>query len=413
VEAAGGIGVAEVGDGERRALWIYPWDILDAGIEETVLRAKQDWGLTALSLTSSYHSAKFFLPRRSHRRVFLSGGSAVYFRPDETAYQDTPLRPVVTPEESLLDVLDRTTEACRREGLGLRAWTVALHNSRLGGAHPDVVEENVFGDRYSWALCPCHPDVRAYLVGLVRDLATNHDLDAIDLESTGFHGLVHGHHHELTGITLAPLDEFLLGLCFCRYCLARAASVGVDGEGVRQEVRTLLEARFAEEAAMPPPDPADLRPVLAHLIAWPSLAAYVRTRLATVTTLVDQIKQEALTGTKTSLALTATTFVKPVANAWLEGMDLRTLAAVADEIIALSYVHDPREVAADVRLARELCGGTEKVVVGLSLLAPATTGADNLRAKVDAARAVGARKFSFYNFGFLSEARLAWLAELR
>jgi hypothetical protein len=404
--------MADGHDGERRALWIYPWDILDAGIEETVRRARDEWGLTALSLTSSYHSAKFLLPRRSHRRVFLSGGSAVYFRPDEAAYADTPLRPVVTPDESLLDVLDRTAAACRREGLGLRAWTVGLHNSRLGETHPDATEENVFGDRYPWALCPCHPDVRAYLVALVRDLATNHDLDAIDLESTGFHGVVHGHHHELTGITLGPLEEFLLGLCFCRPCLARAASVGVDGEGVRQEIRALLEARFAEEATMPPPDPADLRPVLAHLFAWPSLAAFVRTRLATVTSLVDQIKQEALAGTTTTLALTATTFVKPVANAWLEGMDLRGLSAVADEIIALSYFHDPRAVAADVRLARELCGGAEKVVVGLSLLAPATTDAANLRAKVDAARATGAAKFSFYNFGFLSEARLSWLAAL-
>src|SRR3712207_3336646 len=108
MDTAGGDSVEDGRDGERRALWIYPWDILDAGIEETVRRAKHEWGLTALSLTSSYHSAKFLLPRRSHRRVFLSGGSAVYFRPDEGAYRDGPLRPVVTADEPLLDVLDRT-----------------------------------------------------------------------------------------------------------------------------------------------------------------------------------------------------------------------------------------------------------------------------------------------------------------
>src|SRR5215210_2284470 len=140
-------------DGEHRAIWIYPWDILDAGIEKTVRRAKEEWRLTALSLATSYHSAKFLLPRRSHRRVFLSGGSAIYFRPDEAAYANSSLRPFVTPNTELLDVLDRTADACHRAGLQLRGWTVGLHNSRLGEAHPDVCEENVFGDRYPWALC--------------------------------------------------------------------------------------------------------------------------------------------------------------------------------------------------------------------------------------------------------------------
>src|SRR5687767_12394581 len=100
---------------ERRALWIDPWVILDAVIDETVQRARHDWGHTALSLTPSYRGAKLLLPRRSERRIFLSGGSAVYFRPDDSAYADTPLRPVVTPQSDLLDVLDRTAAACRRE----------------------------------------------------------------------------------------------------------------------------------------------------------------------------------------------------------------------------------------------------------------------------------------------------------
>ena len=38
---------------ERRALWIYPWDILDAGIESTVARARHELGLHALSLAAS------------------------------------------------------------------------------------------------------------------------------------------------------------------------------------------------------------------------------------------------------------------------------------------------------------------------------------------------------------------------
>ncbi len=397
---------------ERRALWIYPWDILDAGIAETVQRAHADWGLTALSLTASYHNAKFLLPRRSRERVFLTGGSAVYFRPDDRSYADTPLRPVVTPRTELLDVLDQTAAACRRPGISVRAWTVGLHNSRLGEAHPDAAEENLFGDRYPWALCPANPDVRRYLAGLVRDLATNHDLDTIDLESAGYHGFTHGHHHELNGINLGQVEELLLGLCFCSHCLARAGDAGIDGTRLRAELVALLDARFASEAALAPADPAEMRPVLALLLAWPDLAAYVRMRLDTVTSLVAELKTDALAGSQTRLALTVATFVRGAANAWLEGMDLRALPAVADELILLGYFHDPAAIAADVRLASELMGSLDQAVIGLSLLAPATSDGANLVAKVAAARDLGARAFSFYNYGFVSEARLGWLGDL-
>ena len=398
--------------GERRALWIYPWDILVCGIDELVGRAADEWGLTALSLAASYHSAKFLLPKRRSEKVFLSGGSAVYFRPDDAAYVGTSLRPVVTPRTELLDVLDRTAEACRKRGIGLRAWTVGLHNSRLGEAHPEATQENVFGDRYPWALCPANGDVRRYLVGLVRDLATNHDLDAIDLESVGYHGLSHGHHHELVGINFGPVDEFLMGLCFCPACLARADDAGVAGDELRGRVRALLEARFRDEAALPAPEPGDEGGIASLLATWPELAAFIRMRLDTVASLVAEIKADALAGSATTLALTASTFQRGVDNAWLEGMDLRALGRIADEIVLLGYFHDPAQVAADVRTGLEMVGDPDRLVLGLSLLAPVTSSETNLVAKVDAARALGPSKFSFYNYGFVSDARLGWLGVL-
>ncbi|HET7093000.1 MAG TPA: hypothetical protein VFI22_05960, partial [Thermomicrobiales bacterium] len=135
-------------------------------------------------------------------------------------------------------------------------------------------------------------------------------------------------------------------------------------------------------------------------------------RLQTVASLVGELATTALAGSRTRLALTASTFQRGAANAWLEGMDLRLLAQAADEIIVLAYAQDPGEVAADVRFARELAGGMERLVVGMSLLRQGTTNEANLVAKVAAARRLGASKFSFYNFGFVSEERLSWLAAL-
>ena len=263
---------------ERRALWIYPWDIADGGNQDVVVRATYHWGLSALNLCASYYSAKFLLPKRRTEKVFLSGASAVYVRPDDALYADTPLKPVVTDLAELLDALDRTADACHKRRIALRAWTFGLQNSRLGERPAKGTEENVYRDRHPWALCPANPEVRRYLAALVRDLATNHDLDAIDLESVGYHGLWHGHHHELIGIAFGPVDEFLMGLCFCRACLDRATHQGVPGEDLRARVREVLEARFRDEAAMPAPEPADTVEVASQLATWPELAAYVRMR---------------------------------------------------------------------------------------------------------------------------------------
>jgi hypothetical protein len=135
-------------------------------------------------------------------------------------------------------------------------------------------------------------------------------------------------------------------------------------------------------------------------------------RLQTVASLVEELKKTALAGSRTRLALTAATFQRGAENVWLEGMDLRRLARAADQIIVLAYFLDSGEVAADVRFARELAGGAERLAVGMSLLRQGTTSAANLVANVEAARRLGANNFSFYNFGFVSEERLNWLAAL-
>lgn len=396
---------------ERRSMWVYPWDVEEVGVDALPIQARDEWGLTSLSVTMSYHNAKFLRPRAASK-VFLSGGSAVYFEPDPGMYRDAPIQPFRTPRTGLLTTFDRTAEACRRAGLEIRAWVVTLHNSRLGELHPELTEENVYGDRYPWALCPSNPGVRAYAVGLLRDVVVNHGPDAIDLESIGFHGLQHGHHHELTGIIWGPVEEFLMSLCFCDSCRARAAERGIDADLLRRDIRALLDARFAEEARLPSPDPGDMRSVLSFLLSWPELHAYIRMRMETVASLVELVKREAIGSAATKLAVAAATFVKPASNAWQEGTDLRAVSQIADEVILVSYFHDPAAIAADLQFGREITGDVSRILVGFSLLHPLTTTAANLRAKVETARAMGASSFSFYNYGFVSAERLGWLRAL-
>ncbi|MFM8594818.1 MAG: hypothetical protein ACKOCK_10570, partial [Chloroflexota bacterium] len=108
------------------------------------------------------------------------------------------------------------------------------------------------------------------------------------------------------------------------------------------------------------------------------------------------------------------TFYRGVDNAWLEGVDVHACAAsdAADEVILLSYFPTVGQVTADIPFAQALVSDMDRVVVGKSLLAQGTTNGENLREKVQAARELGTTKFSFYNYGFISEERLRWLGTL-
>ena len=133
--------------------------------------------------------------------------------------------------------------------MSVSAWTVCLHNTRLGVLHPDAVTRNAFGDPNYFSLCPSHPDAREYVCALVEDLTANYRPDAVELETPCFMPYAHGFHHEKDGVGLTAEDDFLLSLCFCPSCLARSGKAGVDGEAARRATRRLTME--AMERAVP------------------------------------------------------------------------------------------------------------------------------------------------------------------
>jgi hypothetical protein len=135
-------------------------------------------------------------------------------------------------------------ELTAQHGARLHGWTVFLHNTALGLAHPDVTQQNCFGDRAAPAdLCPSHPDVRAYAEALARSVARQ-GVDSVVAESLHFGYFKHGYHHDRCFAELGPVEEFLLGLCFCVHCRARAAAAGADAESARAASARILGRVF-------------------------------------------------------------------------------------------------------------------------------------------------------------------------
>lgn len=375
-------------------MWAYPWDLLDDGVEVVVRRLREEIGLDAVSLATSYHSVEHLRPHTRGRRFFQSFEAALYFPPDSSLWKGWALQPNVSPLATQTNPLERICEAAERVGLKVESWTVCLHNSFLGRRYPHVCERNVFGDPYPPHLCPSNGDVRAYVTTLVRDLATNYPLYAIELESLHYGGFGHFHGHEKIGLELGHVGRFLLSLCFCESCRAGARSAGIDVEAVMSFVRSTLERLFAQ--GTPLPEHVD------DLIGLSSdLKAFLTWREKIVTSLTEEVKKSA--GNVFLVAMMG-------GDPRITGLNGKSIAQIADALELLCYTAQPEMIEQQVSLATTRYCAVEDLIVGLSVFVPHATSRGVLEANVRRAFRLGVRGFSFYNYGIMPEPNLEWVA---
>lgn len=367
--------------------YAYGWNLPTLDCE---LGAMADMGMRHLTLAASYHAGKFIQPRDANRRVYFPEDGTVYFRARSERYGK--LKPQVA---RLVDEQDVLRQACDDGRLRCRAWTVLNHNSRLGWAHRDMVVRNAWGDPYPYALCPAHPDVAAYAVALCADLADQHDLESLMLETPGWLTYDHGYHHEFAQLTLDAEASALLGLCFCDHCLAGARGAGIDAAQLGEEVRRRVDARLAGDTSEFPENS--------------DLAAFHRWRAGIVTALCADIRANVRRDVEVHAISTCQ---RPHANAYLEGHDLGALAAVLDGIELPIYQPSTAAAVADFAWADQAIGDVRKRSVILRPGHPDMADKDQLRDSVRHMTQADVQSLSFYNYGLLPAANLGWVAEL-
>lgn len=372
-------------------MWTYVWDLGNDGIEDTLKYLREEVGLTAVSVATSYHSVEHL---RFHGRgpfIYRAQGS-VYFRPERKRYPHTSIRPQVSPlVKQWNDPLGKIAETCRKVGLDLISWTVCCHNSWLGNANPELTMHNCFGDSHTEALCPANPDVRHYLAGLVDDLAANYGVTTAELESCHYAAERHFHRHEKVGMVFGELEHFLFSLCFCPHCSERASSAGVDPQAVK--TRTAATLRHIFEAGVPAKGTVD------EFVAGDAeLQKFVNMRIDTVTSLLKEMKA------RTKARISAMSFASAAAS----GMDVRRAAEAIDSITVLAYSPEPEKIRSIIRTAAVPAGGAGKIRAGYHTYAPNSPDRETLLRTVGAGLDEGVRKFSFYNYGIMPRKSLAW-----
>jgi hypothetical protein len=385
----------------HRSMWTYAWDLLDLGFDTVLGELRDRAGLNCISLASSYHAGRFLQPRSPRRKVYFPEDGTIYFHPTPARWEGLAIQPKVA--DLILEGGDVLGELVRRRdegGLEVSCWTVCLHNTRLGLLHPGAVTRNAFGNPNYYNLCPSNPDARAYVCALVADLTHSYRPDLVELESPSFMGFAHEFHHEKDGVGLMPEDDFVLSLCFCDSCRARAARAGVDAEAARKIVAQSIVEACERETPQPrfPDFPAGRLDTFAQ---FPALHEYLLWRSEPVTSLIAEMKARAHPSSRIVLI--------DLAEGWLGGCDLGAIGRVCDGAILCVYALGPEHGAAIIREGRAALGPEKFLGAGFRLFNGEVGGAEGLIARVNACVTAGAEGLNFYNYGLIPAKRVDWI----
>ncbi|HEY3182724.1 MAG TPA: hypothetical protein VGJ77_07825 [Gaiellaceae bacterium] len=374
------------------SIFCFATDLADEGVETVLDNVEHRGGLGGVTVAAAYHEGRDLFPHNPKHKVRFLESGAVFFAP--RALRDVRLQP---PVSEVAPVMRELIDTASRRELAVRAWTVFLHNGALAAAYPDCSPENAFGDRYITELCPAHPDVRAFARALAADLA-GLGVATICAESLHYHSLEHGYAHERYFVPLSPRVRYLFGLCFCAHCLAAARTQGIDGEAVRRQARAEIERAFEGEAGEADEIKRD---------------EYARVREQVVTSLVAEVAEAAgetqfefidLSGAVKGYADGRPTGAPAPSIAWQFGIDVPAVARAGDGIQAIGYAADPERIRGDLDAY-----GDAAVSIIFRPTTPDCDSPDNLRAKVDLARARELKRVDFYHYGFMRLDALDWI----
>lgn len=383
-------------------VWVYPWAFSPDGVEDD-LAALREAGVTGVTVAGHYHSIQTLLPTQGTDGVFQSYTGGCHFEPDPGHFSETALDPPVRASHpgGGRDAFGMLAEAATEQGMDVNAWTVCLHNSRLGADNPRYRIESTFGDAHDHAPCPSWPAVRSYYEGVVRSLR-DYGVARIDLESIGFPTAFHGHGdrfgHLKNHVATADADRWLLSQCFCDGCRAAAADHEIDFDATRALVRDLARTVLG--------GPATELPSVQELVSdHEKLRSLLSFRAAVVERFVCRLADAS--GDVPLHYYLADGFGYVPAAVRPAGVRLGRLEEHLDSITAICYTDDPETARERIRRARSAYDGPVHAGVTLDPESVATERA--FRTVTAVARETATGELGVYNYSLLGETQREWV----
>lgn len=376
---------------------------------KVVLADLQNAGLTGINLALNYHSSRDFLLRQGPHLEYLQEGFHYYF-PNFSCYGENAIRPALGSyyENNLL--IDSISEEAKKIGFDLNAWCVYLHNFDLGSRNPTATVTNVYGNQFLSELCPSHPAVRDYAIGLSKDLCSR-GIRKLLVESVRFHGLMHGEHHERFFLQMSKITEFLLYLCFCQSCTTEFSKRGGDPEALRNKVKLALDQFINESDSW-----LGLKLSVTTLqeILGPEILTYLSSREATVTSLYAEICKVAHAAGVQVQFLDPSTLqdkdsLRPLDDSWLAGHDAKAISNLIDIFEPIFFETKVSDIAQVVsHFKKEL---SSPVAAAVSPMHPFIANKAELVEKVAGLLDCDIKQVDFYLLDVMRKRDLDWISE--
>ncbi|MCZ6699486.1 MAG: hypothetical protein O7D94_11190 [Planctomycetota bacterium] len=220
----------------------HPWDVLEDGLEETLVRLAGEIGVDSLSVPAIHGRIEQFRPR--YQRPWIRREAAATFQPSSPHYGNTRIRPIPGAWMKTRNVFEQLTRACEKHRIAMRARVACCNGETTAARFRMATCVDVFGESSLTRLCPSNPDVREYVQGLIADLTENYEPASIELEGLDFGVGPFDSAECARGIAWGRTAHFLRSLCFCAACRQRASDAGVDADSVAHTVRDRLNCLF-------------------------------------------------------------------------------------------------------------------------------------------------------------------------
>ncbi|WP_210508996.1 hypothetical protein [Naasia sp. SYSU D00057] len=129
--------------------------------------------------------------------------------------------------------------SARAAGLEPRGWIILTHLDGMSADEQRFAVRDAWGSPSPFALCPSHPEVRAFGLELIRHTHRTAGVTVFQVEALmglGFEHLVA--HDKVPFAWLGRRAVTALSLCFCTACTARATEAGIDLAAIAERVRS-------------------------------------------------------------------------------------------------------------------------------------------------------------------------------
>lgn len=382
-------------------IYTYPWDFYDVGVEHATDQMARA-GLNGVMLGLNPPVMTVLSPMNPFRTVHYGEEGVVFFKPAESAYTGSAIRPRASREVDDPDYLTFILENLRARRLEVGAWVSYGLNGVLARENPKSAKVDPFGNAHPAQLSPANRNFRMFALALTEDILAQIKPDELQVDCLGYQPWDAGVPNPQVRMKLSPLTQFLLGLDFSEGTRSLATKLGARVDEFQQEVLARIQAGFREKTAEAAAGPPVTEAMVAGLFGG-KLARYLLAQDAAANLLLEDVAK-LVRGAKVRVSHHG------LPDPLVTGLNLFRLRRVVHRLV-VRFTTDLGKIGETVKALRAEAGPTVQILARVDPMD--FDQVDGLQAALGALHNAGVDGYSFFNYGMMRPDHLEWIAASR